>query len=181
MTDLAPAFLVAVPQLGDPNFQRSVVLMLEHTTEGALGIVINRPGRLTLAAVGASQGLAVQAGLRADHVFVGGPVQAERGFVLHGRDDLPDSVRLVDGLWVSSSIDVLKLLLSSGDAGWRLCLGYAGWGAGQLENELREGAWLSTKATAAHALATEPKAVWDAVIRDMGIEPSRLMHTTGLH
>ena len=181
MSEIAPGFLVAVPQLGDPNFARSVVLMMEHSAEGAFGVVVNRPGRITLGEVGKSQGLTVGAGCRGEHVFVGGPVQPERGFVLHGRPELPESVELVPGLWVSSSIDILTLLLGEGSTDWRLCLGFAGWGPGQLENELREGAWLTTPASAAHCLATAPKQAWEAVIRDMGIEPGALLHAKGRH
>jgi putative transcriptional regulator len=170
-----------VPQLGDPNFQRSVVLMMEHSSEGAFGVVVNRPGRMTLGEVGATQGMDVEVGCRDERVFVGGPVQPERGFVLHARPELPESVALVPGLWVSSSIDVLRLLLGAGGQDWRLCLGFAGWGPGQLENELREGAWLTTPATPAHVLTTAPRQAWESVIRDMGIEPGALLHASGLH
>lgn len=181
VTPIAPGFLVAVPQLGDPAFQRSVVLMMEHSSEGAFGVVVNRPGRLTLGEVGSTQGLDVDLGCRKEHVYVGGPVQPERGFVLHGRSDLPESIGLVPGLWVSSSLDVLRSLLGAGGNDWRLCLGFAGWGPGQLEQELKEGAWLTTPASADHVLATAPKQAWEAVIRDMGIEPGALLHARGLH
>lgn len=181
MSDLAPGFLVAVPQLGDPNFSRAVVLMMEHTAEGALGIIFNRPARMTLADVGRSQAMDVHAGQRDAAVFVGGPVQVERGFLLHRRPELPESVQLLSGLWVSSSMESLRILLATDSPTWRLCLGYAGWGPGQLEKELREGAWIMSPPDVQHVLETPPQKAWEAVIRGMGIDPMMLLHTTGLH
>ena len=184
MSELAPGFLVAVPQLGDPNFKRAVILLMEHGGDGALGLVVNRVASVNLAEIARSQGLAQRKELKKQPVYVGGPVQPERGFVLHNRPDLEDSVEIKDGLYVSSSLDILKLLLgeNGGSTGqFRLCLGYAGWGPGQLEKELQEGAWLSAPISRKHALETPPTQAWDNVLRDMGIDPAMLLHVGGVH
>jgi len=179
-SQIAPGFLVAVPTLGDPNFNRAVVLMLEHSDAGALGIVINRPGNMKMSDVARTQGVKPRAWLAGSTVFMGGPVQPERGFLLHDRDDLGESVRILDGLYVSSSSDSLRELLTTTPNGYRLCLGYAGWGPGQLERELREGAWVHTEAVPHHVLETPAKEAWETVLREMGIEPMTLLRGGGL-
>ncbi|MFN7131680.1 MAG: YqgE/AlgH family protein, partial [Myxococcales bacterium] len=88
MSDLAPGFLIAVPRLADPNFERAVVLMLEHSESGAMGIVINRTSNITLGDVASSHDVAANEAVSESPVFVGGPVEPERGFVLHCRKDL---------------------------------------------------------------------------------------------
>jgi putative transcriptional regulator len=181
VSDLAPAFLVAVPQMGDPNFARTVVLMLEHNDDGALGLIVNRPSSLTLGEVAESQDLTIHPGSTAHPVFVGGPVQPERGFVLHRLDDVPQSVALVDGLYVSGSTEALTKLIGESVDGWRLCLGFAGWEAGQLERELREGAWLTAPATAARVLGTKPDDTWRSVLSDLGVDPAHLVQGGGVH
>ena len=110
MSAIAPGFLVAVPQLGDPNFQRAVVLMLEHSDRGAMGLVVNRPAPLKLADVARGHGIEVGDDYHRAHVYVGGPVEPERGFVLHGRTEVPEAIPLFEGMFVSGSIDSLKLL-----------------------------------------------------------------------
>ncbi|MGI5862599.1 MAG: YqgE/AlgH family protein [Myxococcales bacterium] len=181
MSELAPGFLVAMPQLGDPNFQRAVVLILEHGEGGAMGLVINRPAPISLSQVARDQGYATGAGYEKAPVFIGGPVEPERGFVLHDRKDLPEAMPIVDGLCVSGSIESLKVLLQGPPDRFRLCLGYAGWGPGQLESELREGAWLAASVSRQHVLSTPPALAWEAVIRGMGIDPARLQLGGGLH
>lgn len=182
MSEIAPGFLVAVPQLGGPNFHRAVVLMLEHGEGGAMGIVVNRPHpEVNLAEVAKGQGFGIAEGLGRSPVFLGGPVEPQRGFVLHTRRDLPEAVSLFDDVMVSGSIESLKILLHSPDEAFRLCLGYAGWGPGQLESELKEGAWVTAPASARHVLETPPFQAWDAVLRDMGIDPAMMLHGGGLH
>ncbi len=181
VSEIAPGFLVAVPQLGDPNFVHAIVLMLEHSPKGAIGLVVNRPSPLTLDEIARSQGLPEQDGQRGAHVFTGGPVEPERGFVLHADPKLPESVKLVDELFVSSSIEALKRLLGGSPVGWRLCLGYAGWGPGQLEEEIKEGAWLVAPPVPRHVFETPPEKTWDAVLHDLGIDPLMLQHTTGMN
>ena len=177
MDDLAPGLLIAVPQMEDPNFTRSVVLLVEHSEDGAMGIVFNRPSEVALSEIAREQGFPVhpEAGL----AFIGGPVSPERGFLLHRRSDVPDSIQLQDGLFLSVSTDSLKPLLEGDPCAYRLCLGYAGWGPGQLEREVIVGGWLTGKASAERIFDTPSEKVWDAAIRDLGFDPAFLVQSGG--
>ena len=177
MSDLAPGILIAVPQMDDPNFSRTVVLLIEHGETGAMGIVFNKPSEVGLGDIGKEHGMDVHAG--AGLAFVGGPVQRERGFLLHRRPDVGDSVQLTDGVWLSVSTDALKALLAGDPEAYRLCLGYAGWGPGQLERELVAGGWLNSSISAKRIFDTPAEKIWDAVIRDLGIDPAFLVQGGG--
>jgi putative transcriptional regulator len=90
-------------------------------------------------------------------------------------------VALVDGLYVSGSTEALSKLLGESVEGWRLCLGFAGWEAGQLEREIREGAWLTAPASAARTLSTDPGETWRSVLADIGVDPAHLVQGGGVH
>jgi putative transcriptional regulator len=177
VSDLAPGFLIAVPQMEDPNFARSVVLLIEHGTDGAMGIIFNRRSEVRLADVGKSHELVVSD--EAGCAFVGGPVQRDRGFLLHRKAGAPDSIEVTDGIYLSVSTDCLKPLLEGDPHLYRLCLGYAGWGPGQLEREVMVGGWLTGKATAERVFDTSPDKVWDLAIRDLGVDPAFLVPAGG--
>ena len=163
--------------MDDPNFSRSVVLMVEHGPDGAMGIMVNRPSEVTLADVGRNHGIAVNPA--AGTAYVGGPVQRERGFILHQRGDVPESVLVSEGIWLSVSSDSLKPLLEGDPAKYRLCLGYAGWGPGQLEREVMVGGWLTGKASPLRVFDTPPDKLWDLAIRDLGVDPAFLVPSGG--
>lgn len=177
MSELAPGILIAVPQLDDPNFSRSVVLMLEHTAEGAMGITFNRPSDITLESIGRAHGIEVPSG--AGCAWMGGPVQPERGFLLHRRDDLEESIEVSAGIYLSVSTDSLKALLAGDPGLYRLCLGYAGWGPGQIERELVLGGWLTGDASAERVFETPHEKVWDSSIRDLGVDPAFVVPSGG--
>src|SRR5690606_23731861 len=120
--------------------------MLEHSEAGALGLVVNRPGKVALSDVARLQNFEVRPEMEKKRAFFGGPVQLERGFVLHDREDIEESVELFDGLRVSSSVETLQAMLAGPLDRFRLMLGYSGWQPGQLERELQEGSWLIAKA-----------------------------------
>jgi len=155
--------------------------MLEHGSGGAMGIVVNRPATIRLGDIARGQGLPLPPAAARAHVFVGGPVEPERGFVLHKRHDLPEAIPLFEELFVSGSVDSLRILLQGPSADYRLCLGYAGWGPGQIEQELREGAWITAGPSSKHVLETPPEQAWERVLREMGIDPAMLLHGGGLH
>lgn len=173
MSELAPGFLIAVPQMDDPNFARSVVLLIEHSESGAMGIICNQQSEIALAEIAREHGAAVHAG--SGRAFIGGPVQRERGFLIHRRRDVQDSVEVQEGIYLSVSTDSLRELLAGDPSAYRLCLGYAGWGAGQIERELVAGGWLSSKVVPARLFDTPHDQIWDAVIRDLGIDPAYLV------
>jgi len=176
-SDLAPGILIAVPQMDDRNFSRSVVLLIEHNESGAMGIVFNRPSEIALSDIAREHGMEVHAG--AGPAFIGGPVQRERGFLVHRRPEVGDSVQLRDDVYLSVSTDAMRALLAGDPAAYRLCLGYAGWGPGQLEKEMVAGGWLNSSITSKRIFDTPVEKIWDAVIRDLGIDPAFLVQGGG--
>lgn len=178
---LAPGFLIAMPQLLDPNFHQTVVLMLEHGEAGSMGLVINRPADLTFEDLGRSQELEVASRHVGSPLFVGGPVETYRGFVLHDVEGIEEKTEVLPGLFLSVTSDALALLLKAEAGTLRFCLGYAGWGPGQVEHELREGSWLFSEATRDGVLTADPEQIWSDVIKNMGIDPARLVTTGGLN
>jgi len=176
-SELAPGFLIAVPQMDDPNFSRAVVLLVEHSEEGAMGIVFNRPGEIAISDVARAHGIVVNRAART--AYSGGPVQPDRGFLLHRRDDVAESVEIADGIYLSVSTDSLRPLLEGDPAMYRLCLGYAGWGPGQLEKEVMVGGWLTGDCSAERLFETPADKVWDLAIRDLGVDPAFLVPSGG--
>jgi putative transcriptional regulator len=173
VSDLAPGILIAVPQMDDPNFARSVVLLVEHNEAGAMGITFNRPSDVALQDIGKEHGMEVHSS--AGYAFIGGPVQRERGFLVHRRPEVGDSVELQDDVFLSVSTDALRTLLAGDPVAYRLCLGYAGWGPGQLEREMVAGGWLNATISSKRIFDTPVEKIWEAAIRDLGIDPAFLV------
>jgi len=167
-------YLIAVPQLGDPQFTHKVVLMLHHDEEGALGLVINDPIDLDLGSFAEANKWPCNERISHVPVFRGGPVTPEQGWILHSNATVAEKKELVPGLYLSGHGETLRTLFAEGDPSMRLMLGYAGWGAGQLETELMEGSWITSSASLEHTLLTKPDQTWKAVLHNMGIEPSAL-------
>lgn len=177
----APAFLIAVPQLGDPNFMRSVVMILEHGDQGSMGLVISRATNLTVGAFCGSQGFTF-AGDGEQAVYIGGPVQTERAFILHSPGPKgPETEEIIEGVSISYSLESLRLLSESPAEQMRVFLGYAGWAPGQLAAEIREGAWLVHQPSAALVFAQADVDPWNEALKEMGIEPAQLMHSSEMH
>jgi putative transcriptional regulator len=179
---LADHFLIAMPALEDPNFQRSVTLICQHDANGAMGIVINRAADYTLAELLAQMELAADTVAGAGQPLVaGGPVQPDRGFVLH--DDPREwnsTLRFGRGLAVTTSRDIL-VAMSGGDGPENVlvALGYAGWTAGQLEAELAENSWLTVPADH-DILFRRPLAQrWQAAAFSAGVDLARLTGYAG--
>jgi putative transcriptional regulator len=172
-TPLANQLLIALPSLADPNFARSVALICQHDNEGAMGLVINRPSEYTLGDVFEQMGIVSEdAQLRGRAVLSGGPVHPERGFVLHDGDRGWDSsLRIVPGLYVTTSRDVLEAM-ARGDGPPRstIVLGCAGWGAGQLEQELADNSWLTADSDAELLFALPLDARWQAAAGKIGVD-----------
>lgn len=181
MSEQKPIFLVAMPQLGDPNFKRSVVLMLSHDQEGAVGLVINSAMNMTLGAFAANQKLPCNSEIKSVAVLKGGPVDQQRGWVLHNDETILEKRELAPGLFVSGSNETLIALLEEGQTPIRLVLGYAGWGAGQLEQEMSHGAWLSAPVNVEHVFETDPAEIWKSVLDDLGVNPASLAIGHGVH
>lgn len=169
-----------MPQLGDPNFQRSVILMIEHGEAGSMGLVINRAAPLSLGELAKGQSMKIAPAHVRENVFVGGPVEPQRGFVLHDCDAIEEKHEVVPGLYLSFTLDALQPLLQSDSSKIRFCLGYAGWGPKQLEKEIAAGAWLCTEAAVEATLDAEPDDLWDATLRGMGLNPALIFAARGI-
>jgi putative transcriptional regulator len=174
-------FLIAIPQLGDPNFARSVVLLLHHGAEGALGLVVNYPSTDELGKFGEEHGLACHSSLRSQTLYRGGPVEPSRGWILHSDGNAKERQEVMPGLYVSVSLETLGSLMSDGTQPFKLLLGYAGWGPGQLEHEMALGSWLTVEPGIKHVLETPAPETWGSVLSDMGVDPTRLAMATGIH
>ncbi|MGH8128083.1 MAG: YqgE/AlgH family protein [Gammaproteobacteria bacterium] len=179
---LGGQLLLALPSLVDPQFRGSVVLICEHGEEGALGLIVNHPMQLNLGAV------LKQLNLPADHaeiaartVFSGGPVETQRGFVIHDAPErFADSLNLSETLGVSSSEQILGAISKGqGPARFIIVLGYAGWGPGQIENELRENAWLPVPATPEVIFNASIKDRWRQAAIQIGVDPLQLSSESG--
>lgn len=157
----APSILVASPLLLDPNFLHTVVLLIEHDEEGALGIILNRPLPVTLAQICEESHLAY-AGPEDATAWRGGPVDPQRG-ILIAKGGLPEDEDTVLDFthFVSHRKDLLEDLLQQGGGGFRLFLGYAGWGPGQLDGEMEQGAWARVAVRPEWLLHPDPRGLWD--------------------
>lgn len=180
--DLTNQFLIAMPSLHDPNFSRTVTLMCAHSEDGAMGLVINRPIELSLGEVLEQMDLSCEdAGINATPVLQGGPVQCERGFVLHRPLGEWDAALPVgDELGVAASRDILAAVAAgNGPRDAMVLLGYAGWGAGQLERELADNAWLSGPVDSAVIFDTPFEQRWECAARLLGVDVERLSGEVG--
>ena len=180
--NLTNHFLIAMPGLSDDLFGRSVVFMCEHSDRGALGLVINKPSDILLPRLFEKVELALgRADLVQLPVFQGGPVQTERGFVLHRPvGDWDSMLRIGDELGVTTSRDILTALAAgNGPQDILVALGYAGWGPGQLEHELAQNAWLNCPADARILFELPSGARWDAAAALIGVDITRLSNDAG--
>jgi len=175
--------LVAMPSLADPNFSHSVTLVCEHNERGALGIVINRPLEMKMSEVLEQLALTTEdTQLRAMPVLGGGPVQRDRGFVLHrpGPQQWESTMPVSDSLHVTTSRDVLAAMAEGrGPAPAVIALGYAGWEAGQLDDELLQNAWLTVPCDDALIFELPYEQRWHAAARLLGVELSRISTQAG--
>lgn len=179
---LSNQFLVAMPGLVDPNFNHSVTLLCEHNEQGALGLVINRPTELRLVDMLDHMKLARPALDPSAHlVHWGGPVQTERGFVIHSQPGTwESSLKIADELYITTSKDVLSAIgQGEGPKDFLVTLGYAGWGAGQLESEMAQNAWLSVGADDSIIFDVPPEERYPAALKLLGIDPVMLAGDAG--
>jgi putative transcriptional regulator len=179
---LAPTLLVAMPQLLDPNFRRAVVLLLHHDPGGTFGLVMNRDADIS--AEGLCSTLDVEwTGDPDALVRWGGPVQPNTGWVLVGDDEvrLPEAIEVSRGLAWAGSVEVLRRVAAEPPRRMQIFLGYSGWGPGQLEQELAQGAWLLAPLHVDVVFDTPPEDMWERVLAELGIDPATLVSTPGVH
>lgn len=173
--------LVAMPGMADPNFSRSVTLMCQHSKEGAIGITINRESSMTLGEIFEQLSLACEdEDLCGQPVLDGGPVHPDRGFVIHTPlEGFESSMNLASDIMVTTSRDVLAAIAAGeGPAQYLVALGYAGWGDGQLEDELRQNAWLSVPTDRAIVFDAPLTDRWNRAVANLGVDINHL-HDVG--
>jgi len=174
--------LVAMPGLDDPNFAQTVTLICEHSSRGALGIVLNKPLSMRLSEVLAQMKLPPETPAVGEQIVLrGGPVHQDRGFVLHRPGGSWESThRISDQIQVTTSRDVLAAMAKgNGPADAFIALGYAQWEEGQLERELRENAWLTLPATDAVLFDLPYEDRWSAAWRSLGVDPTKVTPRAG--
>lgn len=174
------ALLLSMPQLQDPNFSKTVVLLCDFGPEGAFGLVLNRPTDMPANAM-----------VRLDppvHVgndmplWIGGPVEPERGWILLGQEPATEFRTIRDGLYLSASMTLLRDVLETRPAPRaRVLAGYAGWGPGQLDEELAQSAWLMSDVDLDLVFDVPADAMWETAIRRLGADPSMLTTSHGVH
>ena len=174
-SQLIPGFLIAVPQLMDPNFRQAVVLLLQQNDEGALGVVVNQESPLLLRELCADHEIPYS-GDPKKRVRRGGPVQPEQGLVLFG-DELkdPEGRQVVEGLRVSASRGTLTRLCNLKGGRFHCYSGYAGWGPDQLEREIRDGSWIVGTPEPSLILDAPTNEVWAKGMHALGIDPAALV------
>ena len=174
-TSLAPGFLVAMPNLLDPNFNRSVVLLCAHSGEGAFGLVLNRPMDITVGQICNEAGIAWK-GDQSHRIFRGGPVEPQRGWIIHDSRRMYEGSECIDtDLAFTPSQEGLVAYGKTPDGRFRLVLGYAGWGPMQLDREMEEGCWLKIPADPSIVFEQEAGRVWEAALRTVGVDPLHLV------
>jgi len=181
-SSLKNQLLIAMPSLQDPNFARTVTYICEHGDHGAMGIVLNRPTDLCLTDI--LQHMQIEGGLGeagGQTVYLGGPVEEERGFVLHTHTEPWDSTLAIDSeISITTSRDILEAMArGAGPSRTLVALGYAGWGAGQLEREIQENAWLSGPADQTILFELPPEQRWEAAARLLGVDVHLLSSEAG--
>jgi putative transcriptional regulator len=173
-----PVLLMATPQVLDPYFHRSVVLLLHHEDEGSLGFVLNHPTPIRISEILKSMDIG-WAGGKESVAYRGGPVQPELGTVLFtpvlaaaGPGDT--ATEILPGVALTQHISDLSRLAEAPPDQFRLILGYAGWGEGQLMQEILRNDWLTAPASRELIFAADPEQIWDAALRSVGIDPALL-------
>lgn len=181
-SSLKNQLLIAMPGLEDPNFSRTVTYVCEHNEQGAMGIVINRPSQLKLGDVLDHMGIEINSlGANEQIVYVGGPVSEERGFVLHDHTSPWDStLDITQDISITTSRDILEAMAAGeGPNHALIALGYAGWGAGQLEDEMQANAWLSGPADPSILFDLPFGQRWEAAAKLLGVDMNLLSMEAG--
>jgi putative transcriptional regulator len=175
---MTPVMLMAMPQVLDPFFHRSVVLLLHHEDEGSFGFIVNRPTGIKVGEILKGMDVGWEGGEEAVAYF-GGPVQPQLGTVLFSpvleeNDPEDTATEIAPGLALTQHIGDLSRLAEAPPDQFRLLLGYAGWGEGQLMEEILRNDWLTAPVSSELIFAPDPERVWDAALRSVGIDPAAL-------
>ena len=181
--NLSGKLLIAMPGMGDPRFEYSVVFLCAHSEDGAMGLIVNKPaGGLTFDRLAEQLGIERSDRSREIRVHFGGPVENARGFVLHSGDyaGTGSTLKVDDRFGMTATVDILEAIAAGrGPAASLLALGYAGWDAGQLENELAQNSWLTVPAKAEILFDLPPEERLPAAMQKLGISFTQLSDVAG--
>ena len=182
MTSLQGQLLVASPNIGDERFEKTVILMCHHDTESAMGLVINRPASsLNLGDLYEKLDIGAPRFCASNPVNIGGPVDGNRGFVLHSQDHmLPESMPITHEIGLTASVDILRDITEGvGPLQSIVSLGCAGWSAGQLDQEMAENVWLNLPASPELVFDHDRSTLWQHSFTALGIDPGFFAGTAG--
>ncbi len=182
--------LIAMPAMSDERFARSVIYVCAHSTEGAMGIVVNQPAAnikfpdllVQLEVIPAAERIELPRGTQTIKVLKGGPVETGRGFVLHSADFFIENSTLPidEGICLTATLDILKAMArGNGPHNAILALGYAGWAPGQLEQEIQQNGWLHCAADPELIFGTDTDAKYEKALRKLGVDPAMLSSEAG--
>jgi len=179
--NLTDHFLIAMPNMADPYFSKSLTYICEHNDQGALGLVVNRPIDMTLQALFERLSMSLRGAIGDAPVYFGGPVQTDRGFVLHEpAGDWQATLRVRDAIGLTTSKDILEAVgRGEGPSRLLVTLGYAGWSPGQLEHELAQNAWLTVEAADSIIFETPAEERLPAAMELLGLDFARLQDEAG--
>ncbi|HEY3947776.1 YqgE/AlgH family protein [Phenylobacterium sp.] len=176
-------FLIAMPGISDPRFERALILICAHDAEHAMGLAVNNPvDGLTVPDLLDRLEVASTIELPPDLVLLGGPVERDRGFVLHSMDyDGEPTLAVTPGVALTATREVLEAMASHNGAPSKslLALGYAGWGAGQLEDEIKANVWLTCDADDELIFGRDHDSKWRRALGKLGVDPDRLGAAAG--
>jgi putative transcriptional regulator len=182
-THLDGKLLIAMPAMGDPRFDHSVVYVCAHSDTGAMGLIVNKPSPdLKFADLLKQLKIKAARPIEGIDVHYGGPVEHGRGFVLHSRDytSADSTLKVNDDFGMTATLDILEdISQGQGPESCLLALGYAGWGPGQLEREIRENGWLTCDARADLVFSRDHDTKWKSAMQHMGIDPRMLSKISG--
>jgi putative transcriptional regulator len=181
--DLNGKILIAMPGMADARFERSVILLCAYSSDGAMGLIINKPAPdLSFSGLLSHMNIETPAEPRDIRVHFGGPVERGRGFVLHS-SDWPDdraTMQVPGGFGMTATVDILHALAGGGGpTAALLALGYSGWGAGQLDHEISRNDWLTAEPTSDLIFSENDSGKWAKALRSLGIDPFTLSAAAG--
>lgn len=183
VSNLEGKLLIAMPGMGDPRFEKSVVFMCAHSDDGALGLIVNKPTpQVRFSKLLEQFGITPAEPKREIRVHFGGPVEHGRGFVLHSGDyqSNASTLRVGDTFGMTATLDVLEhIARGTGPEAAILALGYSGWGPGQLESEILANGWLTCDATPELVFGDDDSGKWTAALKTLGVDPLMLSGSAG--
>ncbi len=185
-TDLQNNLLISMPQMKDSIFEHSVIYICHHDSDGAMGLILNKPisniDFEQLAHSVMEENLEVISEHLKNQIFAGGPVDTSQGFILHSSDylSIEDSNKVSDDIYLNASVDlVVDIAIGQGPSKFISFLGYSGWGAGQLEQEILDNKWLNHEASAEFIWNTPPEKLWEHSLKALGLSESFLSVQAG--